>query len=42
MKMGLVVGNVRKPSVPPLHPWIPAFAGIAMDLRGPHKRMKMG
>ncbi len=22
--------------------WIPAEAGITMDLRGPHKRMKMG
>ena len=23
-------------------PWIPAEAGITMDLRGPHKTMKMG
>ncbi len=27
------------PSIP--HPWIPAFAGMTMALRRPHKRMKI-
>ncbi len=40
---GLVAGSVWASLVPPLRfPWIPAFAGITMALRRPHKRMKMG